>query len=243
MPKSERTAIDPQEAFTIALMMQFQKQRELLHIAPNADDLSKLDDQHPISIPAKSKLAQTEWLKLVQTTKPHTTQVRSMAQDDVLRLLELIRTQCLLRETEMQAITSAWIWSLLARVQDVGTMGNDSVSLIREFGKKAILVQLSFHEPDAAKQLEHAADEEDLGNRGSLSATNASVVFATKAEGATTDQDANSINSENDTASTQNTLATLDMIIAVVGEVFGQRDLLEFRQPWSESTVSHDHDT
>jgi hypothetical protein len=35
----------------------------------------------------------------------------------------------------------------------------------------------------------------------------------------------------------ENTMATLDMIIVVIGEVFGQRDLLQFREAWTTSEM------
>jgi len=37
---------------------------------------------------------------------------------------------------------------------------------------------------------------------------------------------------ETDEEMRRNTRATVDMIITVVGEVYGQRDLLEFREVW-----------
>ena len=44
--------------------------------------------------------------------------------------------------------------------------------------------------------------------------------------------DASTPDTSEKASDTENTLATLDMILTIVGEVFRQRDLLEFRRPW-----------
>ena len=253
LPETAKTIVDPQEAFTIALNDRFLKQRDRLHLSPSPDAISALDDEHPISFPKSSNKAYADWHRILRNTAPQTSQVQSMEQDTVFHLLWFIQKRFLKREKEICAITSAWIWTLLARLNDVGTMDNDQVYAVRNFGKRAILVQLSFENPDAAQQLEHAATDEDDVHVGAEKSTPTDEsatplgedIQASKVEGspsvAASTSASKDINSDaNINATSANTLATLDAIILLVGEVFGQRDLLEFRRPWNSNTEQND---
>ena len=137
----------------------------------------------------------------------------------------------LVRAKDIVTITSSWIWSLLTRLDDVGTMNNDQVAIVREFGKKAVLVQLSLHDPAAAQQLEaiEAGSDTEAKNDAKIK-----VLEKDTAETENNERETNSASKGalEESVARQNTLATLDMIITLVGDSFGQRDLLEFRQPW-----------
>jgi hypothetical protein len=76
---------------------------------------------------------------------------------------------------------------------------------------------LSFKDPEAARGIEALEDDDDDDDRGSPGPPLGSA-----------DSAAEEIN----TGPTSNTLATLDMILTIVGQVFGQKDLLQFRQTW-----------
>ena len=242
---SNDSLINPREAFTIALKERLLKQRFHLHLSPGADALAVLDDQHPISFPATNNKAYAEWHRLIRTTVPLPAQLRSMDHDTVSGLIGLIQKHYLRREKEITENVSAWIWSLLAKLDDVGTMTNGRVSSIREFGKRAILVQLSFSDPAAALQLECTAAEEGLGLKASnsqIAAIDSSERQPNEETRASRPETDSSVAADSDPAtaldvdqkSRQNTMATLDMIITVVGEIFGQRDLLEVRLPWAK---------
>ncbi|KAK1052884.1 hypothetical protein LTR12_011117 [Friedmanniomyces endolithicus] len=230
MPESAKTMIEPQEAYTKALRKRFLETREGMHISPDAAALATLGDKSATIFIASNKKAYASWHGLLRTTIPQSAQIRSLDLDAVGRLLQLIMDSCLVREAYLAETTSLWIWSLLARLDDVGTMNNDEVYAIREFGKKAVLVQLSMHDPAAAAQLEQAqkdAETERVPTNGPMTDT--------VANGHGLDLSANqALPDEEDTISSaaENTHATLDMIITIIGEVFGQRDLLEFRRPW-----------
>lgn len=204
-----------------------------MHLPPSADALAALDDKHPISFPRSNKKAYADWHRLLRTTVPRPSQVRAMDQETVSRLLELIQKHFLVREKDLSTTISTWIWALFSRLEDVGTMNNDQVWFLREFGKKAILVQLSFLEPEVAEALEEASlaesghDEAEVTKKQTKKSKEASL----EEPGADGSPDV-------DPTLRQNTLATLDTIIVLVGDVFGQRDLLEFRQPWSSNVRS-----
>ena len=246
IPDSAKTTVEPQEAFATALKARFLKQRRQMHVKPSAEALAKLDERHPTSLPKSNNKAYANWLRILKATSPQSNHVRSMEQAGIVRVLELIQTRFLQREKDITPIMSAWIWSLLARLDDVGTMDGDRIALLREFGKKAVLVQLSFGDPDAAAQLEEISAVENgdkpLKNTAKESKNANSSTSEDKGaskpndivSGASKDDHSGETTSHDDETHRANTLATLDAIIVLVGDVFGQRDLLEFRQPWTE---------
>jgi hypothetical protein len=130
-----------------------------------------------------------------------------------LQLLELIADSCLVKATDVNSITSAWIWSLLARLDDVSNLYNDEIYPLRQLGKKALFVHLSFANPEAAAGIEALEQEKETIASAPSSLPNGDEVGP-------------------DVGPTANTQATLDMILTVVGQVFGQKDLLQFRQSW-----------
>lgn len=242
LPVIEKTQVEPQEAFTTALKERFLRHREFIHRTPDADAIAALGDTRPISFPRGNRKAYTDWRRILWTSTPHLAQGRSFEQDVVFRLLELIQKHHLKREKQITTNSSAWIWALLARLDDVGTMDNEQVSAIREFAKKAVLVQLSFNNPTAAEQLERTAAAELYGDaeptqqpveNGDAAASDSKASMPTLEENVATPHVTNEMQM-------QNSFATLDMIIVLAGEVFGQRDLLEFRQPWAQAAADVD---
>lgn len=187
------------------------EQRKQLHAPPSMLKLAQLPDSCPISFPRSNDRASAEWLRIISSMPPLPAQLRSMDQDSVQNLLALVQEQLLAKRTQVSNLTSTWIWSLLARLDDVGTMTNDEVFPIRELGKRAVFLLLSFTRPELAAGLQSLEQEGlSIAAAKSRQPQNASVA-----------------------PPTENTLATLDMILVVIGEVFGQKDLLEFRPSWS----------
>lgn len=230
LPESAKTMLDPQEAYTESLKKSFLAQRKQLHVAPSKGALASLDDRHPISCLSHANRSYAEWTKLLKSTTPLPAQVRAMDDDTVYAILSIVQRVYLQRSKDIGTITGAWIWALLARLDDVGLMSNDQVYPLRELGKQAVLVQLSFNDPSVAQQLEAVgaetkaapsnSDEIQLDDEDVVESNECCVRGEIKADSAEGE------------AERQKTLATIDMIITIVGEVFGQRDLLEFRQPW-----------
>lgn len=278
--------VEPQDAFATALKTRFLEQRKQLHVNSSHKVLESLGEKHPTAFPNGNK-AYAHWHRTLQFTQPQPAQIRAMDQDTVVRVLDLLQDRFLQREKEISANMSAWVWSLLARLDDVGSMDSDRVNQIRQFGKRAILIQVSFRDPDAARELERAGRSDGNGIATTPTASNADIdeeeenettskravadadnAVAAAAVDISADSQAQveelshkntngDAGAENMTASTatkssqqtatnatrerateegskrMNTLATLDTIIVLVGDVFGQRDLLEFRQPWT----------
>lgn len=237
-----RTYMDPQEAFTTALKKRFLAQRKQMQSAAGMEGLASLDADHPTTFTPNSNKPYAQWLRHLKNTVPQPAQVRLLSQESVFGLLALTQKHYLARGKHISAKTSVWIWSLLARLHDVGTMNNDEVYQVREFGKDAMLVQISFYNPAAAAQI--AGGGADGESERVVHETRRSTPEQTNHIGIDEaeiplDLDECDEDSEKgsearivDTSAKQNTLATLEMILAIVGDVFGQRDLLDFRRPW-----------
>ena len=119
---------------------------------------------------------------------------------------------------------------MLAKLNDVGTMNNDEVFVLRDLGKRALVIQISFNDAAMAAQLEEisradAASESDEANTSQHEGQSAEATVDT----AKTDTAGSSVTQMLDP---ENTIATLDMIVTIVGEFFGQRDLLDSRRSW-----------
>ncbi|KAF2209480.1 hypothetical protein CERZMDRAFT_100275 [Cercospora zeae-maydis SCOH1-5] len=238
--RSEPTAVatsddstDPQKAFTKALKDRFVLQRKHLHMKTTPAKLAELGDGYPTSLPAGNKGLRAEWHRILGSKSPMPAQLRAMNEDTIFNLLELLRNSYLLKGKNIKTVTSAWIWSLLGRLDDVGNMNNDQVYPLRELGKRVIFLQLHFFDPEAAAQLE-ALEQRD---QSSAASSDGDLEDAANA-GAGERRQSVTTSSQNVKTHhgkpTENTLATLDMILVVVGEVFGQRDLLDFRRSWTK---------
>jgi hypothetical protein len=152
---------------------------------------------------------------------PSLAQLQALDQEDTLSMLELIQKRFFNRGETLSPNASAWIWALLAKLNDVGTMNNDEVFVLRDLGKRALVISISFNNAAMAAQLEEisraeAASESDEPN-------------TSQHDAAKTDTAGSSVTQKLDP---ENTLATLDMIVTIVGEFFGQRDLLDSRRSW-----------
>lgn len=241
MPSADSppTFMDAQEAFTIALRERFLAQRAQIHTNPGSEGLAALNDHHPIDFVEGSQKSYRQWLHNLNYTVPLPAQVRSFSQETVFSLLAVLQEYYLLRGRDISTKTSIWIWSLLTRLEDVGNMNNDQVYLVREFGKYAILVHISFYNPAAAEQLDAGGRNDEV----TALPTNPTDIPPNLEDDRIVDEQnqqakQDQISTESEAAlARQNTLATLEMIIAIVGDVFGQRDLLEFRRPWEAESA------
>jgi len=224
------TTIEPQEAYAAALKKRFLKQRDLLRAASKISMHMSPEMKRPTSLPKGSNKAYSEWISVLTTAVPLCTQVSSLDPDSTYRLIQLIQRVHLVDGMTISNITSAWIWALLAHLDDVGTMDSDQVNAVREFGKHAVLAKKSFSENAAPQQIDSLEVKDDTKRDEPISpqmlieSPRSSVGDNSSNNGLK----ATTVRSE----SRVNTLATLDMIISIVGDIFGQRDLLEYRENW-----------
>jgi hypothetical protein len=244
----------------------------------------------------------------MRTVDPFPAQVASMDKDTVLRLLTVLAGGSLLkRGSEVEIGVSRWAWSLLARLPERGELNSEEIGIIRELGKKAVLVgvglkaeksweegikefeagyndgvdevpvpveneeEIPLENDDIpnidteiqkdsgvsariispiqpgkdAPEIEIAATREQLEDEDFLAAKARMLntladepleiniepeIITPKDQTPEPDSEAE----DSDSSWRINTKATLDMIVTVAGEVYGQRDLLEFRDQWSD---------
>ncbi|EME38849.1 hypothetical protein DOTSEDRAFT_180773 [Dothistroma septosporum NZE10] len=222
----ENDLADPQKVFTNALKYRFLTHRKLLHLPTTVEALATLGDGYPISFPQGNSKAYAEWHRLLSSERPNLAQLRSLEQETVFDLLALLQKHFMRRDKNIDSNVSTWIWSLLARLDDVGNMDNNQVYPLRALGKRALFLQLSFLNPEVAAQLEAVGEIGLMStNDGDGNQKGPDLQDADRSSVARSALPRESI--------TENTLATLDTTLVVIGEVFGQRDLLDFRHHWT----------
>ncbi|PYI30317.1 hypothetical protein BP00DRAFT_436948 [Aspergillus indologenus CBS 114.80] len=160
---------------------------------------------------------------------------------------------------------AAWAWGLLARCREVGQLGTEEVGEIRDLGKRAVRVlgrmrEVEVEVEDGRKggggggededeeegegDVEGEAEAEAEGEgEGEGSATGNEVEVDLEMRDADAhanahadaDADANGNSAASEVA--LQIRAMLDMVITVVGEYYGQRDLLQAREFWREIAI------
>lgn len=308
-----------------SILSRYEALRTQLQQTPPPDAVEKLDKDHPTYLGRLNTEIARWWRWKLRDIDPVPAQIASMDKGTVLRLLGLLTTGTLLkRGAEVQVGVSRWAWGLLARLPERGELTSEEIGVVRELGKKAVLVgmglreeqqweegmdevEAEFDENDYEEGMAVVNDEEidlDIGDGSEDSE------LETKIPGADPDDESNKrqkigpqlptnsvtpgpvIESQKDeekklytasgrgcgheyedglsedlaaakarilealnnskteeakreaeileegalklqkSAARWNTKATVDMIITVAGEMYGQRDLLEFRQTW-----------
>jgi hypothetical protein len=228
----KKTTVSAKEAYTEVLKRRFDTMRTRLRDESlTGGQTAQTDSNKPMLRPNGGKKAYAKCVSYVQKSSPSLAQLQALDQEDTLSMLELIHKSYFKRGETLGQHTSAWLWALLARLGDVGTMNNDEVFVLRDLGKRALVIQISFNNAAMAAQLEElsraeaAADSSDEaitpGRDGSQTAATADADKADTAGSSVTQM-----------LDPESTLATLDMIVTIVGEFFGQRDLLDSRRSW-----------
>lgn len=226
-----KSKISAKEAYTEVLKRRFVAMRARMRDERSVGETETRPELcKPVPRPNGGKKAYTECVETVQNMPPSPAQLRALDQEDTLSMLELIQKHCFKRGETLRPSASAWIWALLAKLNDVGTMNNDEVFVLRDLGKRALVIQISFNDAAMAAQLEEISRAE--------AAWESDEVNTPQQEGQHTEATADA--AKTDTAGSsatqmldpENTLATLDMIVTIVGEFFGQRDLLDSRRSW-----------
>jgi len=265
--------IPPQSAYHTRLTTLFLRHRAALRIAPPAAAIAALSPQQLISCPASSRAAFAEWRHAIRTLDPSPVQLAAMDGDTALRVLRLAK-MALGRGRRVDGRLSAWVWGLLARLPEVGTMGSEEVSVVREVGKRAVWAGNRVWGRGEAERVRGFAGEEDeedeheeSGGEDGNVAGDAAGPPQSADTSATLDASVDSLEEAKarllakvsdtnplDAADArppghglsdkslplppqpdENTRATLDMIVTMVGEHYGQRDLLRYRSEWDDS--------
>lgn len=232
-PRPAKTLITPREAYTTALTNKFLVTRAgLLKPPPAEADAGQTMKPTPLApSPYGNAKIRHNSTRVMREFPPTQVQLHEIDYDAALALLDMIREHLLERGKPINRNTSAWLWALLAKLDDVGAMNNDEVSVLRELGKRAVIVQISFKDSTAAAELEDLGRKETTGREDDGDEAQRGEEDGSQAE-ADKKADTAETSASDKASEVENTLATLDMILTVVGETFRQRDLLEFRRPW-----------
>jgi hypothetical protein len=229
----KKTTVSAKDAYTEVLKRRFETMRTRLRDESlTGGQPDQTDNKKPVLRPNGGKKAYAKCVNHVQRSSPSLSQLQALDQEDTLSMLELIHKSYFKRGETLGQHTSAWIWALLARLSDVGTMNNDEVFVLRDLGKRALVIQISFNNAAMAAQLEELSRAEaacDSSDEATTPGHEGSQTAAATADADKTDTAGSSVTPMLDPEST---LATLDMIVTIVGEFFGQRDLLDSRRSW-----------
>ncbi|KAF7956065.1 hypothetical protein EAE96_004986 [Botrytis aclada] len=318
----EHKGQDPRSAYFSSILTRFETLRGKLHQVPPTDLVKNLDADHPTYLSVLNTKLCRWWRWKMKTVDPLPVQVASMDKDTVLRLLRLLLTGTLLQSgSDINLKVSMWIWALLARLPVRGELSSDEIGVVRELGKKAVMLVVGLKAGSDLKEgldevekvfkadneVETVDDENFISSRDenkemienqpevelqvTQKSSNASLILdstdntmlstitakpispeedvlgatpeaheleALKVrllanlasnppvgptaitdpppleaeEAANTTTEASALTSGQ--PSDWNTRATIDMIITIAGEMYGQRDLLEFREVWGE---------
>lgn len=225
--------IDPQVHYRNLLLQRFHALAEVLRPPIEAGDAttlvyltaqhhrySSMDGQALKDVERQSRRTYT--LLRASKKSPTHSHLRSLSTPTVISVLTRISSGMLKPLKRVAPNLGAWLWTLLARLPDV--LDGEQTYVLRELGKRAVLLLTSYNDPEAAVALMAAA--RDAGADGYEDEDEDEI-------GKTEDGDeADEAVEDKDQAPDEASLAALDMILTVVGEVFGQRDLLEFRPRW-----------
>lgn len=336
-----------QSQYFDSIISRYESLRSQLQQTPPLEMIEALGPDRPTHVAKITHAVAKWWRWKMREVDPRPAQIASMDKPTVLRLLGLMTGGTLLkRGAQVEVGVSRWAWSLLARLPDRGELTSEEIGVVRELGKKAVLIAVGLREnqmwEEGMREVEKDFDEgeddelpgmvnddeieldsedEDCSLGGILANTeisaadslsddtfigprlvepsqkhspmtgkangadspivtpakranvkgneeNQDAIYQSEEEGELPEEEASEdseilaaarerilaqLNHEEDVidyadeieaADTKmeaekqsaiwNTRATVDMIITVAGEIYGQRDLLEFRGAWDE---------
>ena len=135
------TLFDPQLVYFDSILSRYKALRRQLQQVPPAELIAKLDKNHPTYVPRLQRDVAKSWKYRMRTVEPWPVQVACMDKQSILRLLILMTQGSLLkRGVDVEIFVSQWLWALLAKLPDRGELNSEEIGIIRELGKKAVLI-------------------------------------------------------------------------------------------------------
>jgi regulator of vacuolar morphogenesis len=211
--------------------------------------IERLASSKLISLPEDSRKARHQWEALITTADPHPAQIAVMDPQSVLELVKLLRTRLIrLLSSKDKSIVSrvgGWLWAVLGRCRDRGELSSEEIGELRQLAQRAIYIQTrvnidskqhtSNDDPESLDVEHDDGDSQDGQFRSERALPVDEGIIVSTGE----DREEGSVEEEVGKAIDRDRLVsvTLDMVITVVGEVYGQRDLLESRRKWEERKI------
>jgi len=246
-----------------SLLAQFNVVRATMKCVPPFSAIETLTSSQPISFPAESKKARITWKQCLLNREPTPVQMACMDENSVFELVRLVAAQMRglfqLDDVHLVKRLASWIWAMLGKCPDRGELGAEEVSELRDLARKAIdvrdwLDKKTRNLPSAEEESDEVEDEVEKLENGNLSldintarrrleanstgsGLSISGVNAAKAEEGADVREEHQPSTNLVQAARHEKMVALDMVLTVVGEFYGQRDLLELRKPW-DATIS-----
>ncbi|KAI1001247.1 hypothetical protein K3495_g6952 [Podosphaera aphanis] len=142
IPEDERT--DKLLDSYSSIVSRYKMLRTNLQQKPPADLVANLHPNHRTCVGPLNKDLAKWWIGHIKNTDPNPVQVATMDKSTVLRILGLLAQGTVLKSGLRNKMSvSRWAWSLLARLPESGDLMSKEISVLRELGKKAILISNS----------------------------------------------------------------------------------------------------
>ena len=251
--------LSPRQAYSQRLLLLLHSRRKFLRTLQEKVSASSHNAGiKPYSLPTWFTAAYETFRSALLKSIPSPARLAFTNKEVILVLIKCCTS--LLKKRNIDSNLSVWIWALLARLDDVGELTNSEVSVIRELGKKAARIMESHRESHALMMLgasdesssqlnsevqcmavnENEETTHEVKDVDELEARKARLLALLESGSLNVpvkqakDDDAVDLKPSMDTRmesiEVHNTNATLDMIVLVIGEMFGQRDLLQHRE-------------
>ena len=238
-----------QSEYYRSLLAQFTLVRATMRCIPPLSAIEKLTSSQPISFPDSNKNARVSWTRCLKMDQPVPAQIACMDESSIFELVKLISKRMVgffeSADTNFVRLVGAWIWAVLGKCPESGLLGADEISLLRQFAQKAILIGQRLQDRDRSRKSKQSEIIEEDGSDESSDAEGTSTVsladperleqLTANANGdidATSNAETRGLTAHNAGAILGEKMVILDMIVTVIGEVYGQRDLLDSRQLW-----------
>lgn len=176
-------------------------------------------------------------------TDPSPTQLACMDAQSVMELVRLIRKKLPLlfrpKNAKPAKRAGSWMWAVLAKCRDREELSSDEVGEIRQLAQRAI--QMSQRHQDqteeSASSKDAGSEDGEVGEDDDHDDHDAPVldVHSDESKSSTVKEP---MSDDNDQACDGLISTTLDMVITVVGEIYGQRDLLSSRKVWADGILA-----
>lgn len=164
---------DQQSAYFDSILTRYEALREQLKQTPPRQAVERLDLDHPTRVERMNKTLSQWWIRKLKSVDPRSAQIACFDKGSVLRLLRLMTQGTLLKRTlGAEATLSRWVWSLLAKLPERGELSSEEIGVVRELGKKAVLVAVGLRDQkeweDGIREAGGAVDgdEEEEGEIG-----------------------------------------------------------------------------
>ena len=157
---------DSHLAYFDSILTRFETLHTQLAQIPPPEVIRRLGKDNPTHVGKLNTEFARWWRWKMRTVDPLPVQIACMEKSTVLRLLGLLTGGTLLKKgAEVEVGVSRWVWGLLARLPERGELTSEEIGIIRELGKKAVLVGMGLREDrqwdEGIKDVEAGYEDED----------------------------------------------------------------------------------